>query len=243
VLDVDGPATADDLQQQDPEAEDVRLGAEALGRDVGRVEVAERARGRGRRGGGSSAGGIGLGHAEGEAKVAEARVEVGVEQDVGGLDVAVDDGRVGVVERAQRPGGLQREAEAARPPGRARVGVEQVVERAVGHVLDDEKARRGGGIGAGVREAEEVDEARTADGGEDADLVVHLGAARGRALDGDGAARGEHGLVDGPVAAPAQQRRVREVGRGRLQLRVVEALDGRRRRRQRGPSGGRGTAP
>lgn len=137
MLDVDGLAPAHDLEQQNPEAEDVRLGAEALGRDVCRVEVAERARGRGR-GGGGGIGAVGPGHAEGESEVAEARVEVGVEKDVGGLDVAVDDGRVGVVERAQRPGGLEREAEAARPAGRARVGVEKVVERAVGHVLDDE---------------------------------------------------------------------------------------------------------
>jgi hypothetical protein len=232
VLDVDGLTAAHDLQQQDPEAEDVRLGAEALGRDVGQVEVAEHARGH-RRGGAD-----GLGHAENEAKVTEASAEVGVEQDVGGLDVAMDDGRVGVVERAQRPGRLEREAEAVRPARRARVAVEQVVERVVGHVLDDEQARGWGRGGARVGEAEEVDEPWAADGGEDADLVVHLGAARGGPLDGDGAARREHDLVYGPVAASAQQRRVGEVGRGRLHLRVVEALDGRRRRRQRGPGRG-----
>jgi hypothetical protein len=164
--------------------------------------------------------------------------EVGVEQDVGGLDVVVDDGRVGVVERAQRPGRLEREAEAARPARWARVAVEQVVERVVGHVLDDEQARGWGRGGAQVGEAEEVDEPRAADGGENVDLVVHLGAARGGPLDGDGVARREHDLVHGPVVAPAQQRRVSEVGRGRLHLRVVEALDGHRRWRQRGPGRG-----
>uniref|UniRef100_A0A8R7K195 Uncharacterized protein n=1 Tax=Triticum urartu TaxID=4572 RepID=A0A8R7K195_TRIUA len=134
------------------------------------------------------------------------------------------------MERAERPGGLQREADAAGPAGRARVGVEQVVERAVGHVLDDEQARAAQRVGAraGVGVAEEVDEARAAHGGEDADLVVHLGAARGGPLDGDGAARGEHGLVDGPVAAPAEQRGVGEAGRGGLQVVVREAFDLRR---------------
>jgi hypothetical protein len=51
--------------------------------------------------------------------VIESCIEVGVEQDVGGLDIAVDDKRVGVVECAQHPGGLEHKVEAARPARRA----------------------------------------------------------------------------------------------------------------------------
>jgi hypothetical protein len=66
-------------------------------------------------------------------------------------------------------------------------------------------------------------------------ISLSTSGRRGGPLDGDGAARREHNLVHDPMAAPTQQRRVGEVGRGRLHLRVVEALDGRLRRRQRGP--------
>jgi hypothetical protein len=46
--------------------------------------------------------------------------------------------------------------------------------------------RSGGVLACSGRsqEVEEVDEARAADGGEYVDLIVHLGAARGGALDG-----------------------------------------------------------
>lgn len=43
----------------------------------------------------------GVGHAEHQAEVAEVRVEVGVEEDVGGLDIPVNDGGRGVVERSR----------------------------------------------------------------------------------------------------------------------------------------------
>lgn len=58
----------------------------------------------------------GLGHAErGQTgKVTEAQVRVGVKQDVGRLVIAVDDGRVGVVESASRPVYLGLEAGGAR---------------------------------------------------------------------------------------------------------------------------------
>jgi hypothetical protein len=76
----------------------------------------------------------------GEAEVGDLGVEALVEQDVAGLDVAVDDGRVGeLVQVGDALGGAEHDAEAA-PPVEAHAGLagEALLERAVGDVLVDE---------------------------------------------------------------------------------------------------------
>jgi hypothetical protein len=59
--------------------------------------------------------------------------------------------------------GMEHEAEEARPLGRERARVDHVVKRVIENVLNGEEVRRGGGAGAraGLKEADEVDEARS----------------------------------------------------------------------------------
>ncbi|BAS95213.1 Os05g0550900, partial [Oryza sativa Japonica Group] len=75
----------------------------------------------------------------GEAEVGDLHVEVGVEEDVVGLDVAVHDGRrLDGVEVRQRGGGLDGDVEAERPCQgalRRAVAVQVVRDGAVGHEL------------------------------------------------------------------------------------------------------------
>jgi hypothetical protein len=78
------------------------------------------------------------GEEAGEAKVSDLDVEVGVEEDVGGLDVAVHDGWLDGVEVRERGGRLDGDVEAERPRERAllrAVAVQVVGHRAVGHEL------------------------------------------------------------------------------------------------------------
>ncbi|KAB8083018.1 hypothetical protein EE612_005090, partial [Oryza sativa] len=78
------------------------------------------------------------GEEAGEAKVGDLDVEVGVEEDVGGLDVAVHDGWLDGVEVRERGGRLDGDVEAERPRERAllrAVAVQVVGHRAVGHEL------------------------------------------------------------------------------------------------------------
>lgn len=119
-------------------------------------------------------------------------------------------------------GGLESQFEAAAPIRGAGVGVEDVVERAVAHELDDEEAAVGV---VAVGEAEEVDEAGAVEGGEDVDFVVELVGGGGGFLDGDEATAAEDGFVDEAVAAAAEELGVGEVAGGLLEVFVVEFLD------------------
>lgn len=205
---IDGLPPAHNLQQQDPKAKNISLDAQILRSHITRIEVAECA-GRGSGSAGGREGGGGVFEAEGEAKVCEAGVEVAVDEYVCRLDVAVYDRRSGGVESEEALCRLEGEAEAAGPAGRPWIRVEVIVESAVRHELDDEQPLP---LLLMLSEADEIDEARAADLGEDVDLVLDLvdggeDGARGGALHGDdgGTVAVKGGAVDGPVAAAAQE--------------------------------------
>jgi hypothetical protein len=162
-----------------------------------------------------------------EAEVAELGVHVGVEEDVGGLDVAVDDGRgrvAALVEVLQRRGHLERDGHAARPGEDAAVPVERVVEVAVGRVLEHQHA-----LVALVAVAEEADDVRVAEGEEHVQLPAERAVeALAAAVDLDGAEprRGERGEVHGAEPAAADHLG-REPARGGLHLRPRQLPRGR----------------
>ena len=58
-----------------------------------------------------------------------------VEQDVGGLEVPVDDGAVGPVEEGEAPGDVQRDGQPRRPRQAAGAAEQVVLQAALGHEL------------------------------------------------------------------------------------------------------------
>jgi hypothetical protein len=109
----------------------------------------------------------------GQPEVGDLDVEVGVEEDVAGLHIAVHDGRLDGVQVGQRGGRLDGDAEAERPRERAlrrAVAVQVVRHRAVGHVLVHQKELAAAAGGAAV----EQDQVRVAQAGEDGRLVQEL---------------------------------------------------------------------
>ncbi|BAH94728.1 Os09g0572550, partial [Oryza sativa Japonica Group] len=131
---VDGAAAGDDLEEDDAEAVDVGAGGELAGESVlgGAVAV-------GAHDAGGDVGLVADGADLGEAEVGEAGLEGGVEEDVGGLEVAVDDGGTScVVQVLKAAGGALRDAHPSGPVQSrgARGQVKQVVlQGAAGHVL------------------------------------------------------------------------------------------------------------
>jgi hypothetical protein len=107
---VGGPLAGEELEQDDAVAVDVALGGGPPGVEVLWSEVAE---GAGNDGGDVAVAGL---DERGEAKVAEPGLHVVVEEDVAGLDVAVDDVRDAVVvEVGQASGHAQRDLVPRRP--------------------------------------------------------------------------------------------------------------------------------
>uniref|UniRef100_A0A8R7TTX2 Uncharacterized protein n=1 Tax=Triticum urartu TaxID=4572 RepID=A0A8R7TTX2_TRIUA len=216
-------APADELQEHHAEAEHVALGPQPARLRVARVQVphsASRSRPRRARGG----------DPDREAEVGEAGAAVAAEQDVGRLDVPVYDAGRGAVQRAHGPRHVERDLHAARPRRRPRGPVQQVVQRAVGHELHDEKRRPP----RRRNRADEGHDARVvARGREHGDLVGELGLplrVRGL-LDGDGdeppavaGAAPEPGPVDAAVAALADDVLGREAAGRRLDLLVGKLL-------------------
>ena len=136
VCGVDGAAPREQLQQHDAEGEDVGSVRELpAGRVLGRqvAEGAHDARGHVR---------VGVRRELGQPEVGHHGLEVGVQQDVGGLDVAVDDPRVAVlVEVGEALGGAERDLHAGVPVHDGPVlGIQVVLQRVVGHELVHEHA-------------------------------------------------------------------------------------------------------
>uniref|UniRef100_A0A0D3HAC8 Uncharacterized protein n=1 Tax=Oryza barthii TaxID=65489 RepID=A0A0D3HAC8_9ORYZ len=129
---VDGAAAGDDLEEDDAEAVDVGAGGELAGESVlgGAVAV-------GAHDAGGDVGLVADGADLGEAEVGEAGLEGGVEEDVGGLEVAVDDGGTSsVVQVLKAAGGALGDAHPSGPVQSrgARGQVKQVVlQGAAGH--------------------------------------------------------------------------------------------------------------
>jgi hypothetical protein len=219
---VDGAASGDDLEEDDAEAVDVGHGGELARERVLRGAVAVGAH--------DARGNVGLvadGADLGEPEVGEAGAEAGVEQDVGGLEVAVDHGRPrGVVQVLKAARGALRDTHARRPVERraTRGQVQQVVlQGAQRHVLVDEHAVVGVGTEAqqrhqvGVLEQAEHESLHQ-------ELARALHAVAVQLLDGHLRARRrpQAAPVHGAEPALAQQRLRPEAARGLGQLGVRE---------------------
>jgi hypothetical protein len=216
-LAADGLLARQELEQQHAKAVHVaRLGGHSGAEEV-RVDVARGAHDGAVRG--PAAAHRGRDADVREAEVAELGVHAGVEEDVGGLDVPVDDGRVAaLVEVLQRRGHLERDRHAARPGegARARAAVEPLVEVAVGRVLEHQHA-----LVALVAVGEEADDVRVAEGEQHVELPAERAAealAAAVHLDGAEPRGGERGEVHRAEAAAADHPG-REAARGGLHLR------------------------
>jgi hypothetical protein len=113
------------------------------------------------------------GEEAGEAKVGDLDVEVGVDEDVGGLDVAVHDGRLDGVEVGESGSGLDGDVEAERPRERAlrgAVAMQVIGHRAVGNELVDQEQL----AAAAGRAPVEHDQVRVPKPGQDGCLVHEL---------------------------------------------------------------------
>ncbi|KAM3316447.1 hypothetical protein ACQJBY_034518 [Aegilops geniculata] len=147
---------------------------------------------------------------------------VGAEEDVGGLDVAVDDVLgVAAVQVVQAPGGADADFEPLLPGERRLVvgaAVQVAPQRALLHVLVDQDHLR-----LLVAVADERHQVAVPDAGQHHDLRVELGQAllggAHGALHGHGRAVGERALVDVAEPADADEVAVVEVVRGGLELR------------------------
>ena len=107
-----------------------------------------------------------------EPKVRHARVEVFVQQDVGGFDVAVDHGRARVAVQVLQPArGLHRDSHARDPAEllREAVAVEVLEQRSVFHELVHQQALAGV-----VAVADEVEQVRVVEARQEVDLVVEV---------------------------------------------------------------------
>jgi hypothetical protein len=220
---VDGAAAGDDLEEDDAEAVDVGHGGELAGERVLGRAVAVGAH--------DTRGDVGLvaGGADlGEPEVGEARAEAGVEEDVGGLEVAVDHGRLrGVVQVLEPPRGALRDAHARGPLQRRapRGQVQQVVlQGPQRHVLVDQHAVVG--VGAEAQQRHQVGVLEQAQHQRlHQELARALHAVAVQLLDGHLRARrlgGQPPAVHGAEAALAQQRLRPEAAGGLGQLRVRE---------------------
>ncbi|CAL5397566.1 unnamed protein product [Camellia sinensis] len=168
--------------------------------------------------------------AKSQAEIAQAGIEVAIDQDIGGLDVAVDDRRDGSMEGVDGISSLKSEANSTTPIGRRarRSGMEEVVESAVTHELDDQEAVAVGGVAC---ETQQIDEGWAVELGEDVDFVVGFGGngivgiVGNGFFDGDDKAGGEEGLVDEAVAASAEKFVGGEAIGGGFEVAVLEVLE------------------
>jgi hypothetical protein len=212
---VEGRPREEHLEEHDAEGVHVGLVGELLPPEVLRVEVPEAALHHGAHVRLVHRGRPGLG----EAEVGDLGDPVLVEEDVGGLDVAVDDGVLGAgVEVVQAPCGADTDVE-AEPPRQRRLAahVEVLPQRAVLHVVVDEDHLAGV-----LAEADEGDEVPVPQLGQHLHLRLELLHAllrrRVRPLDGHlGVA-----VHDAPVhlaePAHADHQRLAEVLGGHLDL-------------------------
>ncbi|KAF7062352.1 hypothetical protein CFC21_068961 [Triticum aestivum] len=163
-----------------------------------------------------------VGHLGDDRAAAGAAAAVGAEEDVGGLDVAVDDVLgVAAVQVVQAPGGADADLEPLLPRERRLVvgaAVQVAPQRALLHVLVHQNHLR-----LLVAVADERDEVPVPDAGQHHDLRVELrqallGGAHG-ALHSHGRAVRERALVHVAEPADADEVAVVEVVRGGLELR------------------------
>lgn len=219
---VDGPAARDELQQEHAEAVDVGLDAE-----VARPDVLGRAVAVGAHDARRALAGAELGQPE----VGELRAEGVVEEDVGGLEVPVDDGRVGRLVEVLQPTGRAQGHPHPRLPAQPRLGCrccvvvveeEEVVgEGAEGHVLVDEEPLLA--VGAVADEAHQVvvvEEAQHQNLHDELPVALH--AVEVQLLHGHKLPVGEPATVHAPEAALAEEAVGAEVGRGGRELGVRE---------------------
>lgn len=129
----------DELQEQDSKAVDVALGRDYPGVEIDGVDVAQGALDCDR-----GVGSLGMAAKLAEPQVCKLGVVVADEEDVGGFDVAVDDGGISHgVEVVEGVGDVQGDAEAVPPCQRAGevavAGVHPVEEALVGDVFEEEE--------------------------------------------------------------------------------------------------------
>lgn len=166
---------------------------------------------------------VGVGDQLGESEVGDLGGEVLVHEDVAGLDVPVDDGRVGeLVEVGQPARRSQRHPEPLLPVEvQAALAGEAVAQRAAGHELVDEHL-----LPLLEAEADEADEVLVVHAGEQLDLGLELVAALHRPLlrplDGDELPRRQHAPVHLAVAPVPELVRLGEVVGAPLELLVGE---------------------
>ncbi|BAF18570.1 Os06g0126100 [Oryza sativa Japonica Group] len=210
-LRVDGRPRAQRLEEHDAEGVDVGLVRQLLAPEVLRVEVAEAALD-----GGADVQLVHPGAVLGQPKVGYLCDEVVVEEDVGGLDVAVDDPlRRAGVQVVEAAGGADADLQPLLPRQRRQVlAVDVVAEGAIVHVLVDEDH-----LGVLVAVADEGDEVAVAELGQHLDLGVELVdpllRLRVPALHGDLGAVVDLADVDVAEAADADDGALLEVlGRG-----------------------------
>lgn len=202
---VGGSLPREQLEQDDAVAVDVALGGGPAGVEVLGREVAE---GAGDEGG--DVAGVGLDDERGEAEVGEARLHVVVQEDVTGLDVAVDHVRDAVVvEVGEAASNAQGDPVASRPVEDEAVGmvvhVQGLVQAAVGHQLVDEEVEVRGGVVAAER-----DDVAVLDVSHGVQLPLESAVVRlvvvgapVEPLDGEGGLVVQAQAVDGAVAAGA----------------------------------------
>lgn len=167
---------------------------------------------------------------QGQPEIAQPRVEILIDQEIGRLYIPVDHRRRTRMEGVDRLRRLHGEPDPPAPIGRPGARVQRVVQRPVAHQLHHQEPLLSVTssvtvIGAFGSEAEQVHQSWAVELGEDFDLVVGLGVGVGGFLDGDVAAVGEDGLVDEAVAALAQELLVGEAVGGGLEVGVVEVLE------------------
>ncbi|KAG6543571.1 hypothetical protein Mapa_015065 [Marchantia paleacea] len=146
VAHIDGPPAAEQLEQQNAEAEDVHLRAEAGRGVVLGLDVAHGTHGLHRPSGSSSR----VVHIapERQAEASQLRVPLAVDHHVGALHIPVNYGGAGRVQRQEGFRHLQSHVHPHRPAQGLRAVMQHVVQGSVGHVLHHQELLVGVGAPA-----------------------------------------------------------------------------------------------
>ncbi|KAI4296204.1 hypothetical protein L6164_036180 [Bauhinia variegata] len=125
-------SATDDLQYQNPKTKNVIFSAKLAGGGVARIQITYRP------GGLTHRATPRVNPDDGESKIRQLGVPVGVEQDIGGLDVPVNDQGLAFVKELHGTCDLHGDLNALRPRWRGGF-MEPVVEGGIGHELHDEQ--------------------------------------------------------------------------------------------------------
>lgn len=205
LRDVHGLSSANNLQQNNPKTENVGFRAQFAGCRVTRIQITDCS---------GRLTGVAPAVRDGEAEIRQFQIPIRVEQDVFGLDVSVNNQRVGLVKELHRTCNLHDDLEAFGPSEGWIVSEKQIVKAPIGHELHYEKL-----VVATVNtDAKKVDHERVlAQRMQNSGFVLELGIVwKGwlelglqRLLHGNHGVVVEYCFVDGPMRSFAY-----EPGRG-----------------------------